>query len=402
MSLPKFHRVEFSCHGIVAQRECAAKIFPIDKTKRLSYPSDWERSHKHADFPPEPIKLKRPLATKPKRPHSRPTIIHVARAAGVSKSTVSRALQGNDASVKQETRQVISRAIRKLGYEHNAIASSLRTARTFMTMLVVPDIANPFWSEVARGMQDKLEESGYSAVVGSGDWDPHRESQFLKTARRNRFDGIAINPTSIHSRELLATGIPTVILGVRDGFPKIDMVGSDSYRGTFDALTYLYRMNHRRIGFIYGRYSVDPGRGRYEAYIKFLKQSGLPLDESLIVQVPFEREAGRIAIQTLLKLARPPTAVFASNDLLAISAMQGAIQTGARVPDDLSIIGMDDIYPAAMTMPQLTTMAKQKYEIGRQAALFLLERIDGRAQRGGRKCVFPCQLIERGSVAWPH
>jgi LacI family transcriptional regulator len=341
------------------------------------------------------------MSSAAKRP-VRPTIIHVARVAGVSKSTVSRVLQGSDASVKEETRQVVSQAIRKLGYEHNAIASSMRTARTFMTMLVVPDIANPFWSEEARGMQDELGQAGYSTVVGNGDWDPEREAQFLKTARRNRFDGIAINPTSIHSRDLLATGIPTVILGIRNDFPKIDMVGSDSYQGTLDALDYLYRMKHRRIGFIYGRYSTDPGRGRYEAYKKFLKQAGLAFDASLIVEVPFEREAGARAIQTLLNLRRPPTAVFASNDLLAISAMQTAMQAGVNIPNDLSIIGMDDIYPAAMTMPQLTTMAKQKYEIGRQAATFLLERMDGRAPRQGRRCVFPCTLIKRGSVAPPR
>jgi len=332
-------------------------------------------------------------------PQTRPTIVHVARAAGVSKSTVSRALQGADTSVKEETRQAVSRAIRKLGYEHNAIASSLRTARTFITMLVVPDVANPFWSEVARGMQDTLEQFGYSAVVGSGDWDLHRENQFLKTARRNRFDGIAINPTGIHSRELLATGIPTVILGVRDGFPRIDMVGSDSYNGTMDALQYLYRLKHRRIGFLYGRYRIDPGRGRYEAYTQFMKRVGLRVDESLIVEVPFDQESGQRGMQALLNLPRPPTAVFASNDILALAAMQTAIQSGVKVPKELSIIGMDDIYPAAMTMPQLTTMAKQKYAIGRQAAQFLLERMEGRAPRQGRRCVFPCQLIERGSVA---
>ncbi len=336
-----------------------------------------------------------------KRP-AHPTIIHVARAAGVSKSTVSRALQGTDASVKDETRQAVSRAIRKLGYEHNAIASSLRTARTFMVMVIVPDIANPFWSEVARGLQDTLEQAGYSAVVGNGDWDHIRERQLLKTAHRNRFDGIAINPTNMHSRELRAAGIPSVILGIREGFPKVDMVGSDSYRGTTDALAYLYSMKHRRIGFIYGRYSTELSRGRYQAYREFLHRVGLPFDESLIVEVPFDREGGRRGIQTLLNLSHPPTAVFASNDLLAISAMQSALESGIRIPRDLSIIGMDDIYPAAMTMPQLTTMAKQKYEIGRQAARFLLERINGRAPHNGRRCVLPCQLIERGSVASPR
>jgi DNA-binding LacI/PurR family transcriptional regulator len=266
----------------------------------------------------------------------------------------------------------------------------------------VPDIANPFWSEIARGLQDITEQAGYSVVVGSGDRDQHRASQFLKTARRNRFDGIAINPTAINSRELRATGIPTVILGILDGFPQIDMVGSDSFRGTLDALTYLCQMGHRRIGFIQGRYSTDPRHARYHAYLEFVKRNDLPLDPSLVVEVPFDQAGGERGMQTLMNLPEPPTAIFASNDILAISAMQRAVQLGVKIPSDVSIIGMDDIYPASMTTPPLTTMQKQKYEIGCQAAKFLVERIAGNAPRGGRHCVLSCKLIERGSVVPPR
>ena len=342
-----------------------------------------------------------PMSTRQDLP-SRPTIIHVARAAGVSKSTVSRVLQGDAASVKPETRRAVARAIRKLGYEHNAIASSLRTARTHTVMLITPDIANPFWSEVTRGLQDTMEHAGYSVVVGNGDWDSHRESQFLKTAQRNRFDGIAINPTIIHCRELRATSIPTVILGIRDGFPQIDMAGSDSYQGTLDALTYLYQMGHRRIGFIHGRYNTDPGHARFQAYVDFVKRHNVRSDPALVVEVPFDRAGGERGMQTLLSLSKPPTAVFASNDILAISAMQRAAQLNVKIPADVSIIGMDDIYPAAMMTPPLTTMAKQKYEIGCQAAQFLIERIAGKAPRQGRRCVLPCYLVERGSCAPPR
>ncbi len=330
---------------------------------------------------------------------ARPTIIDVAEAAGVSKSTVSRVLQGDAASVKPDTRRAVTRAIRKLGYEHNAIASMLRTARTFMVMLITPDIANPFWSEVARGLQDTLERPGYSVVVGNGDQDSERENAFLKTARRNRFDGIAINPTKIHRRTLLATGIPTVILGIRDGFAGLDMVGSDSFQGAFEALTYLYQMGHRRIGFIDGRYVTEQGRARAQAYAEFLKQHNLEPDPSLKVEVPFDRAGGQRGMRVLLSLAHRPTAVFASNDILALAAMQTAQEAGLNVPRDLSIIGMDDIYPTAMTMPGLTTMAKQKYETGCQAARLLLERIEGTALREARRCALPCQLVERGSVA---
>jgi len=331
----------------------------------------------------------------------KPTIIDVAHTAGVSKSTVSRVLQGTDVSVKAETRLAVMRAIKKLGYEHNAIARSLRTHRTQIVMAITPDITNPFWPEVTRGLQDVLQQADYSVVLGNSDWDPVTEKMLIRTAHRNRFDALAINPTAISTRELLALGIPIVILGVREDISNIDTVGSDSFGGTLAALTYLHQLGHRRIGFIRGQPRSGIGRARYNAYQEFLKRFHLPFDESLIVQVPFDRESGRRAMQTLLGLPRPPSAVFASNDILAIGAMEATLAAGWRIPADISIIGMDDIYAASMTTPPLTTMAKAKYEIGRQAAEFLLERLGGTAPRQARRVVLPCKLIERGSVAPP-
>lgn len=335
-------------------------------------------------------------------PRSKPTIIDVARLAGVSKSTVSRVLQGTATSVKAETRLAVTRAIKNLGYEHNAIARSLRTRRTQIVMAIAPDITNPFWPEVIRGLQDVMRQADYSVVSGNSDWDPTSEKRLIQTARQNRFDAIAINPTAISSRELRALGIPVVILGVREDIANIDTVGSDSFGGALEALTHLHRLGHRRIGFIRGQPRSGTGRARYDAYKEFLRRFRLPSDQSLVVQVPFDRESGRQAMQTLLNLARPPSAVFASNDILAIGAMEAVHAAGLRVPDDISIIGMDDIYVASMTTPPLTTMAKAKYETGRRAAELLLERLAGSAPRQARRVVLPCALIERGSTAPPR
>lgn len=329
----------------------------------------------------------------------KPTIIDVAHAAGVSKSTVSRVLQGTDTSVKATTRLAVMRAIKKLGYEHNAIARSLRTRRTQIVMVIAPDITNPFWPEVIRGLQDVMHQANYSVVSGNSDWDPVSEKMLIQTARQNRFDAIAINPTAISSRELRALGIPVVILGIREDISDIDTVGSDSFGGTLEALTYLHRLGHRRIGFIRGQPRSGIGRARYDAYREFLKRFDLPFDKSLVVQVPFERQSGGQAMQTLLNLPQPPTAVFASNDILAIGAMEAIRAKGLNVPNDISVIGMDDIYVASMTTPPLTTMAKAKYETGRQAAKLLLERLSGSAPRQARRIILPCTLIERGSTA---
>jgi DNA-binding LacI/PurR family transcriptional regulator len=331
----------------------------------------------------------------------RPTIIDVAQAAGVSKSTVSRVLQGDDSYVKPETREQVQRAIRRLGFERNAIASSLRTDRTYMVMLITPDISNPFWAELARGFQDTFEKQHYSVVLGNSDWDGHREKAFLAKARRNRFDGIAINPTGITKQELRDVYIPSVILGVREDFSTFDRIGSDTYNGVLDALEYLYALGHRRIAFIRGKHETGRGYVRLRAYQEFLKRRKLVLDEALIPLVPFDLQGGRRAMEMLLDAPRKATALFASNDILAMGAMQVASERGIRIPTDLSIIGMDDIYPAAMTTLPLTTMAKPKYEIGCQAAKFLLERIVGDAPPNGRRCVLPCRLVERQSTAPP-
>jgi DNA-binding LacI/PurR family transcriptional regulator len=333
---------------------------------------------------------------------SRPTIIDVAHRAGVSKSTVSRVLQGNDTLVSSEAQAAVWKAVKELGYERNAIARSLRTDRTSMMMLVTPDITNPFWPEVARGLQDTVERAGYSVVLANSDWDAERERQFLQTLRRNRFDALVINPTAVSNQELLANRIPTVILGLGNQFPDLDVVGSDSFSGTLQAFNHLYDLGHRRIGFIWGQHRSGWAQTRLDGYLEFLRQHNLPQDERYVIEAPFDLAGGHWALRQLLGLPERPTALFASNDILAIGAMQAAREAGVSIPGDLSIVGMDDIYAAAMTTPPLTTMAKAKYEIGRWAAQFVLERIEGRAPREGRRQVIPCRLVVRGSTARPR
>lgn len=332
---------------------------------------------------------------------SHPTIIDVASEAGVSKSTVSRVLRGDGSSVREETRDKVWAAVKRLGYEHNAVASSLRTNRTYTVMLAIPDITNPFWPEVARGVQDAVEAHGYAVVLSNSDWDVERERRFLRLAGRNRFDAIAINPTGVTSAELHATRIPTVILGVREDYRDFDMVGSDSYGGTIQALEHLYGLGHRRIALIRGRHRGARGRARLAAYEEFLTDHDLPHDPALSVEGPFDLAGGAEAMRTLLALKDPPTGVLAANDILAIGAMQAAHQASLDIPADLSIVGMDDIYSASTTNPPLTTLAKAKYEIGRQAARFLLDRMEGKAPAVPRRQVIACRLIERSSTGPP-
>ncbi len=326
-----------------------------------------------------------------------PTILDVARQAGVSKSTVSRVLQGADTSVSEAARQQVLSAIDSLGYAQNAVARGLRTNRTNMVMLALPNIDNPFWPGVARGLQDMMVSAGYGVVFANSDWSYEQERALMEMVRRNRFDAIAINPASISPAELKSLDIPTVILGLRQKYAAFDMAGSDSYQGALQALNFLYELGHRRIGLIWGHRGTS--QSRWRAYLDFHQQKGLAEDERLIVRAPYSVEGGREATRALLNLRPRPSAIFASNDVLALAAIQVASEQDLRVPADLSIVGMDDIESAAMSTPLLTTIAKDKYEIGQQAARLLLKRLQGTRLEAPEQAIVPCRLVERQSAA---
>jgi DNA-binding LacI/PurR family transcriptional regulator len=335
--------------------------------------------------------------TMPSKPN--PTIIDVARQAGLSKSTVSRVIRGEQGNVSDSARQKVLDAIRVLGYEQNAVASSMRTAQTFTIMLAIPDITNPFWPEVARGLQDVMDREGYAVVFANSDWDGQRELGFLRLARRSRFDGIVINPVGVSNADILAVQIPAVLIGLRSDFPDFDIVGSDSYGATLQALDYLYSRGHQRIGILLGIHNDRPSQARLDGYLAFLQKTGLPYEPGLLLNVPFEFDGGFQGMQQLLNQAAPPSAVLAGNDIIAIGAMHAASGAGLHIPEDISIMGIDDIYAAAASIPPLTTVAKQKYEIGCQAGNLLLERIRGGYTGPARRRVIPCQLIERSTTA---
>jgi DNA-binding LacI/PurR family transcriptional regulator len=332
---------------------------------------------------------------------NRPTIIDVAKLAGVSKATVARVVNGQHDIVSEETRERVVEAIDKLRYERNSIAGSLRTDKTYMIALSIPDITNPFWPEVMRGVQDTLETSEYAVVTVNSDWDAAREMKYLKMVRRNRFDGLIINPTDANNTHFRGMEVPIVILGSGGGTTEHDSVGSDTEKAVQIALDYLYSLGHRRIALIAGLSTRRKNTSRYHSYVDFLARNHLKLDEALVLHGDFSLQAGRDAMSQLLTLAQPPTAVFAANDIIALGAMQSAAAMGWRIPQDISIIGMDDIYMASTASPTLTTIAKPKYEIGVQAARLLLARLEKGMDAPRQSIRLPCELLVRDSTAAP-
>ena len=295
----------------------------------------------------------------------------------------------------------MQRAIEALGYVPNAIASSMRTDRTNIIMLAIPDITNPYWPEVARGVQDVMDEAGYSVVFANSDWHTQRERKYLEMVRRNRFDGLLINPVGVSNDELKALAVPTVVLGLQQGITDFDIVGSDSYAASKMALDHLMSLGLRRIGLIWGQRQGRAKGPRLSAYIDFLRDAGIEQDESLIVSMPFSLAGGVEGMGRLLELEQRPTAVYCDNDIIAIGALQAANNAGLRVPGNISIIGVDNIFAASTTTPPLTTVSKPKYDLGRQASRFLLEQIEQGMPSSPRTLLLSCQLRVRGSTAPP-
>lgn len=330
------------------------------------------------------------------------SIIEVARLAGVSKSTVSRVISDRGGSVSETALAKVNKAIRELGYTRNTIAAGLRTQRTYMVLVMVPDIANPFWSEIARAAQDRLEAEGYSVVVGNTDWSEAREATYYELARSGKFDGLVLNTVTDDIDAIKSIGLPTVLVGERAEAQDIDTVGTDTRAAARLALEYLWDRGHRRIAIATSEHGSERFLSlRKRAYDEFLADKGLASDPKLSFSVRLSEEGGKELVRALLALGSwrdDVDAVLCGNDILAIAAIGALREEGIEVGRDLSLVGMDDIPAAALTYPALTTVRKPRARIGGAAAELLLARIED-PDRPVEKRLFPGELIARGSAA---
>jgi len=329
------------------------------------------------------------------------SILEVARLAGVSKSTVSRVISDRGGSVSPETLERVNRAIEQLGYRKNSIAAGLRTRKTYMVLVMIPDVANPFWSEIAKAVQDELEPAGYSVVLGSTYWSEERESRYYELARMSRFDGVILNSVTDNIELIRNLGVPAVLIGERTAVQNIDTVGTDTMQATRVGLEYLYELGHRKIALA----TSDHGSERYlslraRAYREFLHEKGLPFDPELAFSVTLNEEGGRTLARQFLSMHNwhsRADGLLCGNDILAIAAINEFRKFGVIPGIDLSIVGMDDIPAASQTYPPLTTVRKPKERIGKAAAELLLKRMQGMSGPP-EKHLFSAELIIRDSV----
>jgi LacI family transcriptional regulator len=325
----------------------------------------------------------------------------VAERAGVSITTVSHVIN-ETRPVSDELRSRVLAAIDDLGYQPNVLARSLRRGKTHTIGMIVPDSANPFFAEVARGVEDTSFEQRYSVILCNSDGDLDKELFYTNVLVEKQVDGIifvAAGGSAERIRDLQARRIPLVVVDRDVPDVAVDSVLTDNARGGELATRHLIELGHRRIGCVAGPSDVTPSAERITGYRDALRAASVSVDEALIVRGDFQYESGYRATQQLLSMNDPPTAVFACNDLMAVGAVSAALELGREVPRDLSVVGFDDVRLASFVNPPLTTIVQPKYEMGVLAAKMLVERMHDLDMPPRREKLDTSLLIRQSTAA---
>ena len=327
------------------------------------------------------------------------TIYDVARAAGVSTSTVSHVLNGTR-YVSVETEHRVRQAMQELHYRPNSLARGLVRQETQTLALIVPDNVNPFFAELARGIEDHGFAAGYNVILCNSDRNTSKELAYLDMLISKRVDGIIYMTMSTQIDQLqplLDNRIPLVTFD-RD-YEGIDTVLLDNEQGGYDATRHLIDLGHRHIACIGGPDAKTRSHERVRGYERAMVEAGLVVDERLIQPGAWTYESGQAAARRLLHLPVPPTAIFACNDLMAIGVISALREQGLRVPEDVSVVGFDDIPFGAYFFPPLTTLATPLMEVSQRLCQLLLDRINGQLPPQPQRSIVHGQLVVRGSTA---
>jgi LacI family transcriptional regulator len=333
-------------------------------------------------------------------PPANVTIKDVARLSGVSSMTVSRVINGSE-RVSPETRQRVERAIAELGYVPSRLARGLIRQKTGTLALIVPDVANPFFTLIVRGAEDVARRAGYRMILADTRADLTIERDVIEEMLAHRVDGIVIAPVSDrskgHLQRLARYGVEFVLIDRTVSGIESDVVTGDNVGGARRLVEHLISLGHRRIGFITESDDVSTARDRRQAYEAALAAAGLSYDPSLIVRSTVDPPGGFEGMRRLLELDEPPTAVFTVNNLVALGAIEAVRAHELEVPDDIALVCFDDIEYASRLYPFLTVMAQPAETLGTLGTQLLLERIEGRGPEQPRVVVLPAQFVVRRS-----
>ena len=348
-------------------------------------------------------KKSRPLKSKEKVPE-RLDMRTIARLANVSIATVSRTIN-NVATVNPRMAKRVQEVIEELGYFPNTQARALGSGRSHLFGLIVSDITNPFFPELIQGFEDTAVEHGYEILVSSTNYDTRRMSHCIRRMLERKVDGVAVMTFGIEEPlldQLAKRKIPMVFIDVAPDGPGISLLKVDYQHGIRQGVQHLVAMGHRQIAFITGPPKLHSAQSRLGAFSSSLKECGISPTPKWIIEGDHTLEGGIAAMEKLLAAKPIPTAVMCSNDMTAIGVLHGLYRAGLRVPDDLSVIGFDDIHIAAVTIPPLTTIQMSRFELSHAAFAALRSHVEGPVQsRQKREYNIATKLIVRQSTGFP-
>jgi LacI family repressor for deo operon, udp, cdd, tsx, nupC, and nupG len=329
----------------------------------------------------------------------------VAKLADVSTATVSRALATPE-RVSPEARARVLEAIAKTGYVPNPAARSLRSQKTFMVLVVLPDLANTFFSKILRGIEETLFEAGYGMIISDLDGSPEKEAHFAAFTATGRVDGAILLNGHLFGQSRAGEGQPARItiplVALCEAIPGADIpqIEIDNRAAACRMTQHLASLGHRHIAYVSGPVSNILERERFLGFKDGLGVAGLPFDPALVIPGDYTIESGVRAGQELVARTSRPTAVFCTSDEMAIGMMRTLLSAGLRVPDDISVAGFDDIEFAAVAEPSLTTIHQPRRELGQAAASALIDLLQGRASP--KRIRLETDLVIRDSVAPPR
>jgi len=328
-----------------------------------------------------------------------PTIRDVAKRANVAPITVSRVIN-NSGYVSQEVRQRVEQAIAELNYIPNSLGPSLRSKRTNILALVLSDITNPFWTTVARGVEDTANQSGYYVVLCNTDESQSKQDEYLTVMLRKRVDGVLLVPaqsTAQSIRMIQQQAVPVVVMDRRVPDSVVDVVRCDSVEGAYRLTRHLLDLGHRYVAMITGPEQVSTAVDRVIGFRRAMEEAGLGQEMQQVYWGEFNQKAGFDLTKRVLRSTPRPTAIFAGNNFIAIGALKALREAGAQVPDDMALVAFDDLPAPLVIDPFFTVAVQPAYEMGKTATELLLTRITQQTTGHVEEVLFQAQIIVRRS-----
>jgi LacI family transcriptional regulator len=331
------------------------------------------------------------------------TIQDVAKLAGVAPITVSRVVN-NSGYVSEKTRLKVEAAIAELNYVPNTVARSLRLSQTHTLALVLTDIANPFWTTVARSVEDTANEAGFSVFFCNTDESAAKQDAYLRALMQKRVDGVLLVPAQLDVELipwLQSQNTPVVVIDRRVSRRQVDVVRCDAEDGAYKLVQHLLGLKHRRIAVLSGPQTVSTAADRVAGYRQAMAEAGIGVLSEWVRYGEFTQASGYEMARQLLHLTPRPTALFGVNNFIALGALRAAKDAGLRVPEDLSLVAFDDFASEFVVEPFLTVVDQPAAEMGKQAAELLLVRMKADPPEAYQEIVLPANVIVRKSTAAP-